>query len=192
VAEFSTLPPWRSRLLVGTALNAILTALLVGGALFWFTWGSRDASGEVLHSVDPAFLAEHFDVDITPDWSGLPTRITREAALAIIDERSPSDAQRVEEMILANVRTRIIGGVRYEGRAWVVSIAKVVPHTGGPIPIEGKCLVPESWKYTLDNTFFMYLIDAETGDILSVFGGTTEAIFPEPDCTVVPPVSLGG
>ena len=178
-------PYWRTT----RFLAALVAAAAIGAALV-AAWSSIEPPGSVLQSVDEAFLSENFGVDVSPDWSGLPTRIDRTAALAIISERSPADARAVEEAVLANVRTRL-AETEYEGRAWVVSIAKVLPHAGGPIPVEGKCLVPPASAYTLDNTFFTYLIDADSGEILRAFGGTLEPIFPEPDCTVTPPVQVG-
>jgi hypothetical protein len=170
-----------------TRFLASLVAAAILGAALMAAWQSVEPPGRVLESVDVGFLSENFGVDVSPDWSGLPTRIDRTAALAIIRDRSPSDAPRVEEIVLANVRARAIGNLEYEGRAWVVSLAIVPPFAGGPIPVEGNCLVPPASAYTLDNTFYMYLIDAESGEILRVFGGTLEPILPEPGCTVTPP-----
>src|SRR5690606_15824163 len=169
----------------------IVAAVVV--AAWSVSTGAGESADDLLEIVSASHLEEHYDLVISKPAAGVQASLGRDAALATIRSVSPSrgDAP-VNEAVLAQVR-ETSGPRPYDGLAWILSLAVVPPFSGGPMPVDGQCSPPLRSSHTVDDTFFLYVIDATSGEVVKAIGGTLEPVqLDELRCDVTPPAPVEG
>jgi hypothetical protein len=162
------------RRLISLAASA---AVLLTFALYFATAGGQSPAPSPLDSVDAdVFIHVGINHTLPP-----PDAIQNVALSADAAEQRVRDVPFLKEPtkeppVLLNVDLEQTYHLRgpYRGLAWVLSLERVPAPGSRGGPPEGKepGALPASEQLTLENTYFLVVLDPNTGDILMIAEGT--------------------
>jgi hypothetical protein len=167
-----------------TVLTHVRLAVLLAAAglmVFGVAWNSgrspQNSNAETdiaLVSVPREMLSAHNVSLFEPSADERVNALPADRALLIARSWSPDvEKAGVREQRLVHVVAGTKDAVSYDTLAWAISFEAIPTFMGNPAPRNGETTILRP-IVTLDNTYYLLIVDARSGEILANYNGMTE------------------